>query len=143
MLTCFGIRYDTAARGRRPMPVSHSTERQMKVTRLHMNDDGRLLFERVELPREQVGPELVTYLSATGTVEISETAPGHDFGWHHAPQKQYVITLQGAIEVELPDGTRAVFAAGSILIAENTTGQEHATRVVSHEPWRCVYVPVG
>jgi len=121
----------------------------MKVTRLYTNSDGRSAFEDIEIPLERVQEETFPGQKAEQSVSlraplamiINETDPGHQYDWHNAPRKQWVITLQGQIEVQLRDGTLRRFGAGSLLLAEDLTGSGHATKVVSTDSWRCAYVP--
>ena len=121
----------------------------MQVTRLFTNPAGESAFEDVtiELTRVVVETfpgqrsEQFADLRTPSAMRINETDPGHQYDWHNAPKKQWVITLQGEIEVQLRNGTTRRFGAGSILLAEDLTGSGHATKVVSKEPWRCAYLP--
>src|SRR3977135_3033316 len=60
--------------------------------------------------------------------------PGYILSWHCAPRRQYTITLSGAAEVEVGDGTVARVGPGDVLLAEDLTGQGHMTRVVGDQP---------
>lgn len=113
----------------------------MQVTRLYTDASGKSAFEDVQLPLERTGVEQVRSLIAPSAMIVNETDAGHQYDWHNAPKKQWVITLQGEIEVQLKDGTKRRFGPGSMLIAEDLSGSGHATRVVSKEPWRCAYLP--
>jgi quercetin dioxygenase-like cupin family protein len=62
--------------------------------------------------------------------------------WHPAPRRQYVITLFGQGEIELSDGTKRRFGAGDIMLADDTAGRGHITRVVGAEPRRYVTIPL-
>jgi quercetin dioxygenase-like cupin family protein len=72
---------------------------------------------------------------------INQTDAGHQYDWHNAPRRQWVITLQGEIEVETRDGSKQRFGPGSILLADDVSGSGHSTKVVSSTPWMCVYLP--
>ncbi len=69
--------------------------------------------------------------------------PGHFTNFHTAPQRQYVITLEGQIEVGLGDGAKRLFGPGDLILAEDTTGQGHTTRVVGEKPRISVWVPLA
>ncbi len=45
-----------------------------------------------------------------------------------APQRQYIVLLDGAIEIETSDGERRIFRGGNILLVEDTSGRGHRTR---------------
>jgi hypothetical protein len=69
--------------------------------------------------------------------------PGYVLEWHCAPRRQYSITLSGAAEIEVGDGTVARVGPGDIVLAEDLTGQGHVTRVVGHEPRLSAIVPLN
>ena len=69
--------------------------------------------------------------------------PGYVLSWHCAPRRQYTITLSGAAEVEVGDGTVARVGPGDVLLAEDLTGQGHITRVVGNEPRFYAVVPLA
>ncbi|MDF1797009.1 MAG: hypothetical protein P1U63_10780 [Coxiellaceae bacterium] len=54
-----------------------------------------------------------------------------EIDWHNAPCRQYIIMLQGAMEIELGSGEKKQFQVGEILLAEDLTGQGHITRAAS------------
>ena len=120
----------------------------MKVTRLY-TQAGVSAFEDITIPLERVAVETFPGqkseqfidLPSPSAMRVNETDAGHQYDWHNAPKKQWVITLQGEIEVQLRNGTARRFGVGSILLAEDLTGTGHATKVVSSESWRCAYLP--
>ena len=121
----------------------------MWITRLFTDSSGRSAFEDLELPLKRVEVEMFpgqkaeqfVNLQAPSAMVLNETEAGHQYDWHNAPRKQLVITLQGEIEVQLRDGTTRRFGSGTILLAEDSAGSGHATKVVSDEAWRCAYLP--
>jgi quercetin dioxygenase-like cupin family protein len=78
---------------------------------------------------------------ATG-ITFRLAPPGYVLSWHCAPRRQYTITLAGAAEVEVGDGTVARVGPGDVLLAEDLTGQGHITRVVGTEPRFYAVVPL-
>jgi len=78
---------------------------------------------------------------ATG-ITFRLAPPGYILSWHCAPRRQYTITLSGAAEVEVGDGTVARVGPGDVLLAEDLTGQGHITRVVGTEPRFYAVVPL-
>lgn len=51
--------------------------------------------------------------------------------FHVAPQRQYMIYLTATVEIGCGDGTTIVMEPGDVLMAEDTTGQGHTSRVLS------------
>jgi hypothetical protein len=113
----------------------------MQITRVYTGDDGESHFEDVEVALEDRG--IIGAISAlepaTGIV-FRETGGDYDFGFHNAPRRQYVISLDAAVELEVGDGTTRVLQPGEILLAEDTTGRGHKSRAVDGRPRRSIFV---
>jgi hypothetical protein len=50
-------------------------------------------------------------------------------GYHPAPRRQFVLRVAGTAEVELADGGKRTFAAGDVLLADDTEGHGHIMRL--------------
>ena len=113
----------------------------MHITRLFTGDDGEGHFEDIEIDLCSAGKigRLSTRYPATGVV-FRETTGDYDYDWHKAPARQYVVMLEGSVEVEVADGTRRRFGPGDILLAEDTTGHGHRSRAVDHQPRRSLFI---
>ena len=98
----------------------------MGMTRLYTGPDGLTHIEHID-PASR--PDL-TQLHATKGVVFRSTEPGHFTDWHNAPRRQYVITLEGEVEIGLADGSVHRFGPGHVTLAEDLTGKGHTTRVV-------------
>jgi hypothetical protein len=57
--------------------------------------------------------------------------PAGTTDWHNPPQRLLVLWLTGEVEFETSDGDIRRLAAGSVLLAEDTTGKGHISR---HSP---------
>jgi len=114
----------------------------MQVVRVYSGRDGKSHFEEVELPYEKVASaERTAQQSATG-IQFRRTPPGNFSDWHTAPRRQYVITLEGQVEIGLGDGTKRIFKAGDVLLADDLSGQGHTTRVVGNRPRVSIAIPL-
>jgi quercetin dioxygenase-like cupin family protein len=76
-------------------------------------------------------------------ITLRRFAPTRSNPWHHAPGKAAVFTLSGAVDIEIGDGTVRRLGPGDVLIAEDLTGQGHATREVGLEPRVSIFVPLA
>jgi quercetin dioxygenase-like cupin family protein len=54
-----------------------------------------------------------------------------EFPWHNAPQPQYIIYLEGEVEVEIGSGEKRTFKPGDILLATDLHGQGHVSRTIT------------
>jgi len=82
--------------------------------------------------------------AATGVV-FRRTAPGQSLDWHNAPRRQYVVLLSGpAVEIEVSDGEKRTIESGNILLAEDTTGPGHISRVIDPSQERLsLFIPLA
>jgi hypothetical protein len=48
--------------------------------------------------------------------------------------------IGGSADIETGRGEKRVFKPGDVLLAEDSTGQGHRTRVLGKTPWRQVFV---
>jgi|SRR5579863_8331574 len=55
---------------------------------------------------------------------------GLTFDMHVAPDKQYIIYLDGEVEVTTSGGQTRLFKQGDILLANDTTGTGHITKTI-------------
>jgi len=62
--------------------------------------------------------------------------------WHHAPRRQFVITLSGEMEITVGDGTKRHFGPGDVLFAQDLTGHGHVTQIVGNQPRTSATIPL-
>lgn len=113
----------------------------MNITRLYTGTDNESHFKDIEIDLESAGEigELSEKVNATGII-FRRTGPDYDYDWHNAPQRQYIIMLNGAVDVEIGDGTVRRFSTGDILLVEDVTGRGHKSKAVNNEARTSVFV---
>ena len=116
----------------------------MHVTRIYAGSDGKSHFEEVDLDFQPRAGSQSEGTPASNAKEafFTRQAIGYVLDWHTAPGRQYVITLSGQGEIEVGDGSKKLFEPGDVLLAEDTTGQGHVTRVVGDQPRTMMWVPL-
>ena len=113
----------------------------MKITRLYTGVDNESHFEDSDLSLEDKGP--IGMLSApmqAGSIIFRETGADYDYDWHPAPRRQFVIMLEGSVDIEVSGGSTRRFGPGDILLAEDITGRGHISRAVDGQPRTPVFV---
>lgn len=116
-------------------------DRTMKVTRVYTGADGKSHFEDVEVPLKAGGKAgFMSDLIAAKGVVFRETGGDYNFDFHNAPRRQYVVNLEGEVEIEVGDGTKRILRSGDILLAEDTTGQGHISRAVGGKPRKSLFI---
>lgn len=113
----------------------------MQITRLYTGSDNESHFEDIEIKLNNAGDigHLSEQVDATGII-FRRTDPDYDYDWHNAPQRQYIIMLDGAVDVEIGDGTERRFSTGDILLVEDTTGRGHRSKAVNDKSRTSVFI---
>jgi quercetin dioxygenase-like cupin family protein len=119
-----------------------------KMWRVYSGPDGRSHIAQVPMALkpfadvEGAHGESTPMQPATG-ISFRFAPPGYVLDWHCAPRRQYSISLSGAAEIEVGDGTVARLGPGDVVLAEDLTGQGHITRVVGDQPRLYALVPLA
>ena len=115
----------------------------MKIVRVYTGADGKSHFEDVEVEfRERSAFGSISAMVPARGVLFREVGGNYDLDFHNAPRRQYVVNLTGSVDLEVGDGTRRRLGPGSVLLAEDTTGQGHKSRAVAGEPRTCLFIPL-
>ena len=116
----------------------------MAIIRIHTGSDGKSHFQEIVPKLEPRGDKSETAELIPGSgIIVRRFEPTRSNPWHHAPGRYAVFTLAGAVDIEIGDGTVRRLGPGDILIAEDLTGQGHATREVGPEARVSVFVPLA
>ena len=116
----------------------------MNITRLYSDESGDSHFENIEIELKDLGD--IGRLSDKFPVKdiiFRETGGDYDYDFHNAPQKQFIILLDGVIEIETSLGEKRDFKSGEILLAEDISGKGHKTRSVDGKLRRSIFVTLG
>ena len=115
--------------------------RMMKVLRIYTGTDNKSHFEDLQVPMKDSGKiGFISELTKATGVVFRETGGDYNYDFHTAPRRQYVVNLEGEVEIEVGDGTKRVLRTGDILLAEDTTGQGHISRAVAGKPRKSLFI---
>jgi hypothetical protein len=114
-------------------------ETEMQFHRLYSGDDGESHMEEMDIADH---PNLTNLHGAAGIV-FKAYPPDYFSDFHTAPRRQYVINIEGENEIELGDGTVYRFGPGHVMLADDTTGRGHITRVVGGNRRVAAQVPLA
>ncbi len=110
----------------------------MDYVRIWADDDGESHFGEVVLdhtisPSEPGVAEL--WISEAVPVEdvqfVTVKAGAQDPDWHRGPRRQFVVFLDGWVEITVSDGEVRRLPAGSTVLVDDLHGRGHVTE---HEP---------
>ena len=121
----------------------------MKYVRLHADKNGHTHFEDAVLKLDQAD-----YRPPAPMMFVSHAYPsdGIQFirlpsGWAadsiNPPKKQFLICLQGHLEVTASDGKTRNFGPGDSVLMEDVDGKGHRTRVKGAKECLAAVIPVG
>jgi hypothetical protein len=109
------------------------------ILRIYADAEGETHFEDVAFSFEQtdlVPPAptvLMTGLEDASRYGFELVRPGWHGDWHPVPQRLLAVYLSGAGTMEASDGEVRELLPGTILLAEDTTGKGHISRVTGTE----------
>ena len=114
---------------------ARATDESLVCLRIYADSQGETHMEDVEIELSSK-----TLFKDNPPVRLSATRPvsGIHFcrvpsgmgevSWHNPPRPMIVIWLSGEVEFETSDGDIRRLAAGSVVLAEDTTGRGHISR---------------
>jgi len=115
---------------------------QMPIFRLYSGSDGQSHLEELSFSFMPGDIAEQSPTQAASEISFSRIKPSAFSDWHNAPRRQYVITLAGAIEIGLGDGSVHRLGPGDGILAEDLTGKGHTTRAVGNDT-RVVVIPLA
>ena len=115
----------------------------MRIHNLFADANGISHFRDIEVAwvEEREFSKLSARLPATGII-FRETSGNYDLDWHPAPRRQYIINLDGAVQITASDGESRTIGPGEVLLVEDTTGKGHSSKAVAGKMRRSVFVPI-
>ena len=113
----------------------------MKVTRVYSDENGDSQFEDVDIELFNNGE--IGQLSKNidvKSLQFRKVSPNYDYDFHHAPQKQYIVLLDGGVEITTSLGETRQFQTGEILLMEDTTGKGHKTKNLERRERTSIFI---
>ena len=111
------------------------------VTRVYADADGESHFEDITIPLNDEGE--IGFLSEAqkaGTVIFRKVVSKYDYDFHNAPARQYIILMDGIIEIETSLGDIRRFNGGEVLLVEDTTGKGHKTKNITTQMRSSIFI---
>ncbi|WP_437921311.1 hypothetical protein [Sphingobacterium sp. LRF_L2] len=113
----------------------------MTITRIFNDRHGDSHFEDLHIPLIDQGE--IGFLSAplpVNILQLRKVAASYNFDFHCAPQQQYIILLDGGVEIENSLGEIRQFPTGSILLVEDTEGKGHRTKNLENKERTSLFI---
>jgi hypothetical protein len=110
---------------------------EARYTRLYADTDGVSHFEdlAIELLPGFAAPPAEPLHAAAFLRTAQSTWLGGSAGWrgdvpHPSPRRLLFVYLEGLSEITAGDGEARLFGPGTVLLAEDTCGTGHSTRLI-------------
>jgi hypothetical protein len=114
----------------------------MHIHNIYVDDAGETHWRDIEVEwiEERYGSKFSKCLPATGII-FCETGGDIDVSWHSAPSRQYVINLDGGVQITASDGEVRQIGAGEVILAEDIRGKGHLSKFFGQmRHW--IFVPI-
>jgi hypothetical protein len=116
----------------------------MVYTRIYSDPKGESHFEDVTVSLIDNG--VVGFLSAgfeVSELQFRENVGDYNWNFHVAPARQFIVLLDGEIEVETSLGEVRRFRGGDVLLVEDITGNGHRTRNIINQVRRSIFIKLN
>ena len=115
----------------------------MRIHNIYADAKGESHIRDLEIEWARNGPmgkisDPVPVLS----MAFRTTDGSYDLDWHNAPRRQYIINLEGSVEITTSDGESRVIGPGEIILAEDTTGKGHLSKAVASGARHSLVIPI-
>ncbi|CAD0001576.1 cupin domain-containing protein [Flavobacterium chungangense] len=113
----------------------------IQITRVYSDKNGESHFEDFEVLLRNNGD--IGFLSDDEPVKsivFREVSPSYDYDFHNAPDRQYIVLLDGGVEIETSLGEKRIFETGSVLLMEDTAGKGHKTKNIEPRIRKSIFI---
>jgi len=126
-----------------------ATTTAVSFIRLYTDANGVSHFSKETLPLAPVaggqGMEATLAVNRIGDVKgvmFAQLKAGATEDWHIAPRRQFMVCVQGVVEITASDGQKQRLTPGQFMLLEDTTGKGHITHAAGSEDHVALAVPV-
>lgn len=130
----------------------------MQYVRIYADADGESHFEDVEVPMESVttvtgvktrkghsapiGGALTFTRVDPDSADAGSPSSAERGPWHPEPRSEFMVWLEGEVEIQVSDGEIRRFGPGQLVLADDTTGKGHRNRRLSPDV-RAIFIPLA
>lgn len=113
------------------------------ITRVYSDINGDTHFEELEIELRDSGKigALSDPIDAKSII-FREVVEDYDYEFHNAPQRQFIMLLDGEIEIETSLGVKRVFSPGQVLLVEDVTGKGHRSKNLTKTKRKSVFITI-
>jgi hypothetical protein len=111
----------------------------VSYVRIYADEDGESHFEDLDVVFAEADfvppapPVLMSPVQPASAFSFEQVHPGWEGDWHPVPSRVLAVYLSGSGEMTASDGETRGLLPGTVLLAEDTTGKGHTSRVTGSE----------
>ncbi len=112
-----------------------------QITRVYSDSNGDTRFEDITIALKDAGE--IGSLSQglpVKTIIFREVEATYNYNFHNTPQKQYLVLIDGGIEIESTLGEKRQFQAGDVLLLEDIEGKGYRTRNLEIRKRKSIFI---
>ncbi len=115
----------------------------MRIHNLYEDEQGVSHWRDVEVEwtEQTVGGPASSRGHASGVI-FRQMPVTYDLDWHPAPRHQYIINLDGGVQITASDGERRSIGAGEVILVEDTSGKGHLSKNLEAKLRHSIFVPI-
>ena len=115
----------------------------MRIHNLYEDEQGESHWRDVEIAwAETTATGRLSARIPVSALIFRETLPTYDLDWHPAPRRQYIINLDGGVQLTASDGESRVIGAGEVILVEDVSGKGHLSKNVESMLRHSIFVPI-
>ena len=116
----------------------------MNYTRIYSDANGDSHFEDVKVSLTDNGSVgFLSELYSTAGLQFRENKEDYNWDFHTAPSRQFIVLLDGEIEIETSLGAKRRFKGGEILLVEDVSGKGHRTKNITPYVRRSLFIKLS
>ncbi len=120
----------------------------MRYVQLYADHAGESHFKQVDLSLSEADYRppaplmFVSHAFPTNALQFVRLPSGWNGEGIHPPQHQFIVCVQGQIEITASDGEKRTFGPGAAVRMEDTSGKGHRTHVKGSQDWVAAIIPL-
>jgi len=113
----------------------------MRIHNLYEDENGESHWRDIEVEwtEQTIGGPASSRLPASGVI-FRQMPTTYDLDWHPAPRRQYIVILDGTVQITASDGEVRILNAGGIALVEDVAGKGHRSKNLSGHPYHTLFV---
>ena len=115
----------------------------MRIHNLYEDAKGESHFRDIEVEwvEERGVSKLSKKMPATGVI-FRRTEGNYNVDWHPAPRRQYIVNLDGGVQITASDGEARIIGPGEIILVEDISGKGHLSQAVNGALRHSLFIPI-